>query len=262
VTAFQALLLGVIQGLTEFLPVSSSGHLALAEQFLGLSIPQQDLLGFDVLLHAATALALLLVYWRRWWAMVLAPLRSDGPNCRLLLSVIVATVPAAIAGFLFERVIAEQFRSIESVAVALLGTAIVLLLSHFGRSTVTLERIGVLRPLVIGCAQALALIPGLSRSGLTIASGQLVGVRRSDALDFSFLMAFPAIVGASVLISVEVWRGEMILPQPETAFTGFVTSLLASVLAILFLRRFVARHTLAWFAAYLIPVGVTLLLMQ
>ena len=233
----------------------------LAEEFLGLSIPQKDLLGFDVLLHAATALALLLVYWRRWWSMALSPMRGDGTNFKLLLAIIVATVPAAIVGVFFHDVIAEQFRSIESVAFALIGTGIVLLLSHFGSSKITLERVGFPRSLVIGCAQALALIPGISRSGITIASGQLMGIRRSDALDFSFLIAFPAIVGASVLMGIQMWQGVVILPSTNVALTGFSVSFIASTIAIIFLRKFVARHSLAWFAAYLIPVGIALLVL-
>lgn len=258
-SVFQALLLGILQGATEFIPVSSSGHLVLAQSYLGLTIAPQDLQGFDILLHAATALALLMIFWRRWWALMLSPLRCDTKNRHLLIAIIVASVPAGIAGMFLEDLVSEQLRSVQTVAAAMLVTAFILLLTRCARGNRTVHQTGIARFLLVGCAQAVAIVPGISRSGCTIAMGQFVGMHRSEALDFSFLLAVPIIIGALTLTVFHAWQDTLILPQPMVALTGFIASFVSSIFAIIFLRSFVARHSLAWFAVYLIPLAVLLL---
>jgi undecaprenyl-diphosphatase len=253
------LFLGVLQGLTEFLPVSSSGHLVLAETFLQLPIAERDLLGFDVLLHAATALALLLCYAKMWWKIGRSAFVPDPQHRRLLGLLILATIPGAVAGVLLDDWIAEYTRSVTVVAIALMGTATMLILSAFGRGNGGVHTISVRQAMMIGVAQACALVPGLSRSGLTISVGQLSGLARREALDFSFLMAFPIIVGASAMTGIDVLRGEVQLPPLFISITGFIASFVVSILAIFSLRRFVVKFSLAWFALYLFPAAIALL---
>jgi undecaprenyl-diphosphatase len=258
-TVAHALFLGVLQGLTEFLPISSSGHLALAEEFLRLPLSQQDLQGFDILLHAATALALLLCYVRLWWKLGTSPFTGDKESVRLLAFVIVATIPAAVAGVLWEDWIVEHTRSIDAVAITFILTGIALVAAHFAKGSGSVRTLSWKQTIIVGLAQALALLPGLSRSGLTVSAAQLSGMERREALDFSFIIAFPIILGASLHTGIGVLSGTVVLPPLPVSMIGFLTSFFVSVFAIFSLRRFVARFSLAWFALYLLPVGFLLL---
>jgi len=260
VNIIEAFLLGALQGLTEFLPVSSSGHLVLGETFLGLTISPADLQGFDILLHFATALALLLVYRKSWQAIALSPFTNDKKNQRLLAFLIVATIPGAIAGILFQDTIAENFRSVTTVALGLFITGIVLLAAHKSKGKGEIQNMKKLTVISMGLAQACALVPGLSRSGLSISAGQITGLNRREALDFSFMMAMPIILGAFAMTSVDLVKGEILLPSLAVSFTGFATSFFASLFAVIFLRRFVAQNSLAWFTLYLLPISIYILL--
>jgi len=253
-----ALFLGILQGLAEFLPISSSGHLILLETWLPLSMDPRSLLAFDILLHTATALALLLCYAGTWWRIMKSPFTGDRTHRRLLLLLIIATIPGAIIGAFFEEAVAGQFRSIASVAVAFLITSTLLLAAHRARGKLTTERMAWKQALPIGLMQAVALIPGISRSGSTISMGQMMGLRREEALDFSFLMAFPIIVGASLSAFMDFMSGNVVPLPLAVVLTGFLSSFGVSMIAILLLRRFVARHSLAWFALYLVPLAVLL----
>lgn len=253
-TALQAILLGVLQGLTEFLPVSSSGHLVLAEHLLGFDAGD-DLLAFDIFLHLATLLALLTCLWRTWLRIALAPFTHDKAHLRLLGLLLIGTVPGAVAGFFLEDAIATYTRSPSVVAVLLLGTALILILGERLRGVGAVSGLTVPRALLIGLAQACALPPGLSRSGLTISAGRAVGLSRSAALDFSFLLAVPIIAGASIVAGYDVFTGAAALPPMPALIAGMLASFAASVAAILWLRSFVAKRSLAWFAFYLIPVA-------
>ena len=224
---FDALLLGILQGLTEFLPVSSSGHLVLGEHFLGLQFDPAALQGVNVILHAGTLLALLVVYYRKWIAILrafvsgpgstfapsAATVDRPGPDPSMLLLLILATLPAAVTGLLFEEAIAQQFSSVGSVAVALLFTGVILILAERLPQSRRSHHLGILDAVLIGIAQACALVPGLSRSGLTIAAGRSLKLNRSDALEFSFLMAMPIIAGATVLTLIDIGLGTIDLPS-------------------------------------------------
>lgn len=261
-TFIEAVLLGALQGLTEFLPVSSSGHLVLAETFLQLQIHPTDLQGFDVLLHVATALALLLVYAKTWKKILLSPMNKDAQHQKLLLYLVLATIPGAVAGLLLKDSIAEHFRSVTSVATALFVTGIVLLIAHRSRGKKGMQSMNLATVFAMGCAQACALVPGLSRSGLSISAGQVMGLKRQEALDFSFLMALPIIFGAFAVTAGDLLHGSIVMPELSTALIGFVASFFSSLLAIVFLRKFIARHSLAWFTLYLLPISIYILLWQ
>lgn len=256
---FDALLLGILQGITEFLPVSSSGHLILLETWLPLSIDPRSLFTFDILLHAATALALVLCYAKIWWRIVTSPFSGSRKHQRLLLLLILATIPGALAGVLLEDIITNHLRSIPAVATAFLVTSALLIAAHRACGKGVLYKTKWHQALSIGLMQACALIPGISRSGSTISIGQLVGLKREEALDFSFLMALPIIVGASASTVLDMINGTVV-PLPYTVIiVGFLSAFGASLVAVLSLRKFVARHSLAWFTLYLIPIAILLL---
>lgn len=258
-TTTQAFLLGLLQGFTEFFPVSSSGHLVLAEHVFGLHIDPLSLQGLNSLLHAGTLVALLLVYWKRWYTLLLSPFTGDKVHQKLLLLLVIATIPAAAIGLLFEEVIAERFSTVPAVSTAFIVTAIILILGERATRQKRTEHLNTSNALTIGIAQALALAPGLSRSGLTISASRLLGLTREEALDFSFLMATP-VIGGAVVMALSRWATEQItLPHSPIVFVGFVTSLASSLLAILFLRRFVTRHSLSWFSIYLVFLSLVLL---
>jgi undecaprenyl-diphosphatase len=258
VTPLHALLLGLLQGITEFLPISSDGHLVVVETLGGLGIPSQ-LLGFDVLLHLGSLLALLACYPDAWWRLARAPFTRDGAHTRLLLLLMLATLPAVVIGPFAERWIAEQTRTVTFAAVGFIATGVLLFLAELFPQRRGLSGVGAWDALFIGVAQACALLPGVSRSGMTAGLGRLLGLTRSTAVDFSFLMAVPVIAGAVLFMSGNVLTGAAALPPSPVTVVGVLSSFGASVLAILFLRRLVQKHSLAWFALYLLPLAFFLL---
>lgn len=255
-TLLQSIALGFVQGLTEFFPVSSSGHLLLAESWMQL--PLERLQDFDVLLHAGTLSALILCYHREWWRMVTWPLRQDHDARHLLRLLIVATVPGVIAGYLLADFIESNLRSVRSVGFEFILNGIILVVAERFAQWRFKQHLKLHDAFFIGCAQALALSPGLSRSALTIAAGRMAHLERRDALDFSFLMATPIIAGATAFALGDIVRASVMLPPMPVLLAGIISALCASVIAILFLRRFVAKNSLALFAWYLIPVGLLL----
>lgn len=250
-TVLQAIALGVLQGITEFLPISSSGHLVLAERLLGFGAGD-GLLTFDVLLHLSTLVALVACYPRMWVRIGLSPFTRDRAHLRLLGLLLLGTIPGAMAGLLLEDTIEVFGREPRVVALGFLVTACVLVLGERVRAWGDYAALRPFRSIAIGAAQACALLPGLSRSGLTISAGRAAGLSRPAALDFSFLLAVPIIAGAALVAGIDVWTGEAQLPPLVAVLAGMITSFFSSVAAILWLRRFVASRSLAWFAPYLL----------
>jgi undecaprenyl-diphosphatase len=254
-TIIQSIILGVVQGLTEFIPISSTAHLMLAQSAMGLPT---DLQGFDILLHAGTLLALVLCYPKAWWNMAKSPFTGDRSSQRMLLLLIIATIPAAVCGVLFADAVERSMGSVRSLGWQLLVNAAVLLVAECFLQSRHSREMRVPDALYIGIAQAFALIPGISRSAITIAAGRTRGIARSDALDFSFLMATPVIAGASLFAAADIAQGNAVIPAMSITLAGIVGACISSIAAIRFLRRFVASRSLAWFAVYLIPVGLLL----
>lgn len=261
-TLLEALLLGILQGITEFLPISSDGHLVLAEAFFGLQF--ETLKGFDVVLHAGTLLAMV-IYFRA------DLLKLFTQNHRLLGYIVLATIPAVVAGLTLEDWIDATFRDIRMVLWMLLIMAAWYLIAEEVTRRKTKENSTVpttdyrlqttrspftlLNTFVIGLAQATALIQGISRSGSTIATGLLFGLKREAAARFSFLLGMPAIAGAVVLKSYHIAKGIEVLPQTSAVVVGFLASLISGYLAVAFLMKFLKTHTLRGFAVYLVLVG-------
>jgi len=257
---FQALILGLVQGLTEFIPVSSSGHLVLVPWFLGWPSPG---LAFDTVLHLGTLAAILAVFWRDLIALALALI--DGVRRRSLATaqskmaaaLVIATVPAALLGYFGQKLFEDLFSAPEWVAAFLLGTAVLLLASErlVGKAR-SLEQVGARSALLIGLFQGLAIAPGLSRSGATISAGRFLGLPRADAARFSFLLAAPIIAGAGGLQVVKLAGTGALSQNAGLLLIGFVTALASGYLVIRFLLKYLQQHSLAPFALYCAGLGL------
>lgn len=259
---YDAIILGVVQGLTEFLPVSSSGHLAIAQYLLGLP---SGTLTFDVMVHLGTLIAVF-VALRQEVALLFSALRpGTDPQARLgrrlVLLLAVGTIPAVVVGLILKDHIEAFFASLYVVGAMLLATGTILFLAE--RADRGDRSLGELRSsdaLFIGCGQALAIMPGLSRSGTTISAGFLRGVTREDAARFSFLLAIPTILGAAVLElpNVPTAKGET---STMVLVAGLFASAVTGYLAISFLVQLIRRGRLLGFACYTWCAGLLTLLL-
>jgi len=261
---YQAVALGAVQGLTEFLPVSSTAHLWLFPWLLHWNDPG---LTFDVALHAGTLVAVLLYFWRYWLDMLSTILGLGEPrnpdlreNPRLLWFLIVATIPAGLAGWRFEHAAEEQLRSPMIVGVALISIALFMLAGdRLGSRKVNLSRVGFLDSLAVGIAQALAVIPGVSRSGVTMTAGLFRGMTRETAARFSFLLSTPMIAGAVLKKAMEI-RHEGMPPEMRLpSLVGVLVSALVGYLVIAVLIRYLERRTFTIFVVYRVALGVVVL---
>jgi undecaprenyl-diphosphatase len=253
----QAILLGVVQGLTEFLPVSSSGHLLLGQYFLGLD-PDRFGLPFDVALHMGTLVAVVSYFWRDLLRMALAFFRSFGhrdlandADQRMAYLIIASTFPAALIGFLFEGFFEETVRSPWVVVFNFVLIGVLFIVGEVvGTRTRRASNLGFGEAVGIGFAQAAALVPGVSRSGATITLGLFLGLRREEAARFSFLMSVPIIAGAGGLELGEVIAGGMDAAQSLLFVVGFLTSAAVGYVTIRFLLNYLTNHSLRAFAFY------------
>ncbi|HEV8669436.1 MAG TPA: undecaprenyl-diphosphate phosphatase [Candidatus Limnocylindria bacterium] len=240
-------LLGVVQGLTEFLPVSSTAHLILVSDLLGLD-PERFGLSFDVALHLGTALAVLLYFARTWIELAVGLFRG---RWRLPALIVLGTAPAAIAGVLFQSAIEREVRGPLVVAAGLVAGSIVFVAAEaIARQRRVITDVRVIDALVIGVAQAIALIPGISRSGITISAGLVRDLRREDATRFAFLLATPVIIGAGTKTLLDARKAAGLFAQPDVLAVGFVLSFLSGLAAVAFMVRFLRGHSLNWFVAY------------
>lgn len=264
---WQALVLGIVQGLTEFLPISSSAHLILVPWLLGWPEPG---LAFNVALHLGTLTAVLAYFWRdlvtiaRAWLTGLVQWRPFGsPEARLGWAVLVGSVPAGVAGILFNDVIDQFFHSGGGGAVAIALTAVLLvclgvalwLAERVGRRSRSLSDLGLRDGILVGVAQALALLPGVSRSGSTITAGLFLDFQRAAAARFSFILGIPAIVGAGMLETMHLLRTGLPASERTLFLVGMAASAVTGFLAIAFLLRFLQRRSTAVFVLYRFLLG-------
>lgn len=254
--------LGALQGLTEFLPVSSSGHLVLAHKLFPVLDGSAEV-AFDVAVHVGTLVALFVVYLMLFLRLARAALLDRGTEeSRLFWAVAIGTVPAVVLGLSFERWIELYLRSPWVVAVTLFaGALIILAAERWGSKRRPIETVTLAGALAIGFGQALALIPGMSRSGMTIASGLGLGLTRRAAVDFSFLLGVPIIAAAGVkktwdAIAEGIIAGDMIW----FFAVGVVSAAVVGVIAIRFLLRFIKTHSFRPFAYYRIALAVVLVI--
>lgn len=257
----QAFILGIVQGATEFLPISSSGHLVLLPAALGWPSPS---LVFDTTVHLATLIAVIAVFRRdllslivSWWQGLVHGQPSQSTESRLAWWVILGTVPGVLAGLLLEETFRSFFDSTTAVGAFLLLTALLLVLAEvFGRRRRALQEITWLDSILIGIGQAAAISPGLSRSGATISVGMFRGLTREAAARFSFILSIPIIAGAGLSQLADlVNRGDFSAEAP-LLLVGFVAAAVSGYAAIRLLLAYVRKRPLYPFAGYCLVVGV------
>lgn len=242
-TPIQGLLLGLLQGLTEFLPVSSSGHLVIAQHLFGFSSPP---VAFDILVHVATALAIIIVIWP-----VILKL-----NRRFIILIILASLPAALVGFFLNTQVEALFSSLPLVGLSLIITAFLLFSTSISKKTLT--QLNPKNSFIIGLFQALAIIPGISRSGSTIAAGLFQNLKPTTVFNFSFLLSLPAILGAQILHFNQLTQSTYF--PPSTLVLGFLAAFISGFFSLKLLRKIVIKAQLSRFGFYCLALGVILLL--
>jgi undecaprenyl-diphosphatase len=263
VNIIQAIILGLVQGLTEFIPVSSSGHLLLFHHLFGLDKG----LGFDVALHIGT-LAALVFYFHQDLIELIRDFLRGGPKRRLAWVLAAATVPAVIAGVLLESAAEDAFRTPLLVCFTLAGMALVMIAAERyaerQKNRQPLDKVTLKQGVLIGSAQALALVPGVSRSGSTITGGLFLGLDRVSATRFSFLLSVPITFGAILKVVTDQATMNDIKGHGDLFAIGIFTAFLSGMFAIRFLLKFVAKHKFDSFAYYrlaLVAFVVTMLLL-
>lgn len=265
-----ALIMGIVQGLAEYLPISSSGHLEIFREILGLDLSGAESLEFDVMLHVATVLSTVVVLWHEFYPLCRSffTIQRDN-NFYYVLKILLSCIPVAIVGVCFKDAIEGFFgTNLLVVGICLIVTALLLSFTYFFRTRPEEEKgqlakgreITWLDAFVIGCAQAVAVLPGLSRSGTTIATGILIGDKRQEVARFSFLMVIIPILGEA-LLDIKDYFTE---PAASTAgsigwipmLVGFVAAFVVGCLACKWMLDIVKRGKLIWFAVYCLVVGV------
>lgn len=262
---YQAIVLALVQGLTEVLPISSTAHLALFPWLLGWKDPG---LTFDVALHAGTLVAVLGYFWRPWVDMLSAASglgQSENPktaeNRRLFWFLAVSTIPAGLAGWFFESAAENQLRHPQVIATALIVVGLLMWLGERGRTPkTTLGQVNLVDALLVGLAQALAVIPGVSRSGATMTAALFRGVNRETSARFSFLLSTPVIGGAALKKGTELLH-QGIPPEIRLPFVvGILAAGISGYLVIAWLIRYLERGTFKIFVVYRVALGVVVLL--
>jgi len=262
-TVLQAIILGVVQGFTEFLPVSSSGHLVLAQKLL--NVQSANTLTFDVFVHFGTLISVFVFFWKdivEILKSIVSSLKSmsfkeeysRNEHFRIGVSIVAGSIPAGVIGLLFRDIIKDTFTDPKLAAVCLVVTGLILFLTRLARPNPD-KKIGVVSALVIGVAQAVAILPGISRSGSTISTGMYLKLSSVRAAQFSFLLSIPVIAGASLLETknliaegVDIGAAPLIVGTLVSAVTGYI-----SIKAML---KILQRGKLSWFAFYCLVVGV------
>ncbi len=270
-TIVQAIILGIVQGLTEFLPISSSGHLLLVPWLFNwhFLLENPDLnKTFDVALHLGTFVAVVLYFWREIGRLLGAWVRSIArrslaePEARLAWLLIVSTIPAAIVGVLLEDFITNTLGKPWMIGVAMIVFAgFMYLVDHVAKLDRGLESLTWVDAVLIGAAQALALLPGVSRSGITMMTGLLVRLDRESAARYSFLMSIPVIGGAAAFKGLEVARDGLPSGTAVPFAVGMISAALSGIAAIWFVLAYLKRHNFNLFVVYRIAVGVGVLIL-
>lgn len=263
----QALLMGIFQGLTEYLPVSSSGHLAIAGELLGVEDPDK-VMSFTVAVHVATVLSTIVILWKEIVWILKGLFHWNGKlnmEQKYALNIIISMIPIGIVGVFFKDYIEEAFSGLVVVGCCLIVTSILLGFSYFAKPR-TKENISTLDAFIIGIAQAIAALPGLSRSGSTIGTGLILGNKKESLAQFSFLMAIPPILGMALLDvkdMMEVGVVEAMAGISGAALVvGFVAAFITGCLACKLMIELVKKGKMIWFAIYCAIVGIAVLIWQ
>lgn len=260
-----AMILGLVQGLTEFLPVSSSGHLVLAQELLGIS--HHGDISFEVFVHFGTLFSVIAALRKDVFGILSAIFSALGKPSevrelyrttaffRVAVFILIGSIPAAVVGLRFEESITKLFNDPKLVSVMLMITGFILFLTKFANPRED-KNVGIRSAIAIGCAQAFAIIPGISRSGSTISTGLFSGVSREQSAKFSFLLALPAIFGATLLKTRDMFLAPPTTEKVLTLAMGTIMAALSGYIAILFLLKLLRKRRFSWFAYYCFLVGV------
>lgn len=260
-----ALLLGILQGLTEFLPISSSGHIVLAKELLNLHNTAH--IEFEVFVHFGTFMSVLAIFWKDIKLILNAifealknPLKMhilyrENDNFRMLIYILIGSIPAGLVGIAYDNEIEVLFNDAKFVSVMLLFTGSILYLTKFANPKED-KNVGFLSSIIVGISQALAILPGVSRSGITISVGIFSGISREKAAKFSFLLSLPVILGATTLKTVEVVSSNTPLAQYLIYLTGTISAGISGYIAIKVVMNILKKKKFSWFSIYCFIVGI------
>jgi undecaprenyl-diphosphatase len=262
----QAVILGIVEGLTEFLPVSSTGHLTITEKLLGLDVAAKDVTGFTAVIQMGAIAAVIVYFWRDIWriaqAWVLGLARAEqreGIDYRMGWYVILGSIPIGVVGLLAKDVIKNDLRSLWWVAGALIAwSGVMLLAEQRGRQDRGESRLSLSDALVVGVVQCVALVPGVSRSGATISAGLFRGLDRVTATRLSFFLSIPALLAAGVFELKDALGGSI---GVGPTLVGTLVSFVVAYAAVAWLLRFVAHHSIGAFVPYRVALGVVLVVL-
>tara|TARA_S200000501_G_scaffold339840_1_gene347826 strand:+ start:20736 stop:21500 length:765 start_codon:yes stop_codon:yes gene_type:complete len=253
ITNFEALFLGIIQGLTEFLPISSSGHLILAQEIIGVKQIGNEL---EVLVHMGTLISIIIIYRKDIQSLLFSIQKKNTQF--YLICLIIASVPAAFCGLMLKDMISPLFENVISVGIALIVTGIVLCLSSFVKKK-RVKNQTLFLYFMIGCAQAIAIIPGISRSGITISVALFLGLQPKEASRFSFLLAIPVIFGAGILTFFDV-TGNSQIPVSSSVI-AFLSAFVVGLLSLSWLIRWLESGKFYYFGIYCFLIGLLTLVL-
>jgi len=276
----QSAILGLVQGLTEFIPVSSTGHLIIARKLMGL--PLEGSLSFDAILQLATGLAVLIYFWRDIWQLIITfydwvtkkPVEEESKN--MLLALIIGTIPAIVLGLFLQKYMDSIFRGTQVVAGTLILGAILFYFAekHFKKTSLVIadasshqrvlvnksNKISAKKGFLVGLFQCLALVPGMSRSGSTISGGLFVGLTREVATRFSFLLSLPIIFGSGLKKVYDLYQGGTLMNLENSLFVASIFAFISGFLAIHFLIKFLKNHSLNYFGIYRVLLAIIILI--
>ncbi|KAB1660187.1 undecaprenyl-diphosphate phosphatase [Pseudoclavibacter chungangensis] len=265
---FEAIILGLVQGLTEFLPISSSAHIRIVGEWIGVDDPGAT---FTAIIQIGTEAAVLVYFWKditriisRWFASLTKKVPRDDPDARMGWLIIIGSVPIVLLGYFLQSLIRDQFRSLWIVAISLIVFGVILGLADiFGRNAKNLENLSWRDGIVYGFAQALALIPGVSRSGGTITAGRIMGYDRPSAARYSFLLAIPAVFGSGLYELASA-----LTDDASTMTVGWIPTIIATIIAfgsglavIAYLMRYIEKGSFMPFVLYRIALGTLIIVL-
>jgi undecaprenyl-diphosphatase len=249
VSLFQAVLLGIIQGVTEWLPISSSGHLVLVQYFFGM----EQSLAFDVMLHLGTLVVLFIFFRKQLIDLAQGILKGDKKSIRFAIMIVIATIPTAIFGLLFKDFLESLFNNILFAGIGFIITAIWIFASVYPKKKN--KELSFFHAFLIGCAQAISIVPSISRSGATIATALLLGVKKEEGAEFSFIISIPAILGAAVLTLKDITVVNDVFPT----IIGTIIAGVFGYLSLSFLMNIIKKDKFYGFAWYCLVLGLIVL---
>ena len=248
---YQAIILGIVQGITEWLPISSSGHLVIFQELFGFGTD----VAFDVLLHLATLIVILAVFWKDVLAIIKSVFSTRwDENSKLLFYILLASIPTAVFGLVFHDWLIGLFSNLLLLGVFFIVNGIILFLTRFAKAS---RQLNWRRSIVMGVAQGLSIIPSISRSGATVSAGMFLGIRKENLIKFSFLMAIPAIIGAFILEAKN-----LTLTNPLPLILGSLTAMIVGYFALKLMIKTIEKGKLHYFAYYCLVLGILILILN